>query len=152
MTASLAPEGLLSFRGFRRMGGSSVIQPEATITEQAPSWLDAARECASLVELERDWDSYGGRPVHQSIAQAATNLILQLGRPGVPSPTVVPTARGGIQLEWHTSKVDLEIEVISPGRLSALFEDHENGQQWEREFDSDLTLLVKAVDRLAEAR
>jgi hypothetical protein len=53
MTASLAPVGLLSFRGLRKNESSSVIRTEATLSDQIPAWFDAvARKCASLVELE----------------------------------------------------------------------------------------------------
>lgn len=153
MTASLAPIGLLSFRSLGKMPSSTVIRNEATLTEQVPPWFDAVvRTCAAFVELERDWDSYGARPVHESIARAAGDLLLQLVRPSVPAPTVVPTPSGGIQLEWHTPSVDLEIELASAGRLSAIFEDRSTGQEWERQFESDLGLLVSAVGRLSETR
>lgn len=153
MTASIAPIELLSFRGLRKTESSSVIRAEATLTQQRPAWLDAvARKCASFVELEDNWDSYGGRPVHESVAQAASDLLFQLVRPSAPAPTAVPTSRGGIQFEWHTPAVDLEIDLASPGRLSAVFENRTTGEEWEHQFQSDLTLLVKAIGQLSEAR
>jgi hypothetical protein len=48
--------------------------------------------------------------------------------------------------------VDLEIELASAGRISALFENRTTGQGWEHEFESDLRLLVEAVDQLPESR
>jgi hypothetical protein len=153
MTASIAPVALFSFRSIRKAESSSVIRPESTLTGQIPAWFDAvARKCVSFVELENNWDSYGGRPVHESIAQAAANLIVQLVRASVPEPTVVPTSGGGIQLEWHTTTVDLEIELASAGRISAVFEDRTTGREWEHEFQSDLSLLVEAVGQLSESR
>ena len=153
MTASLAPVGLLSFRGPEKTASSSIVRPDATLTERAPTWFDAvARKCFSFVELENNWDSYGGRPVHESVAQAAADLLSRLARPFTAEPTVVPTSGGGIQIEWRTSKVDLEIEFASAGRISALFENRATGQTWEEEFESDLGLLVEAVGQLTASR
>jgi len=153
MTATLAPIEFLSFRDLRKAESNSVLRAEATLSEQRPAWLDAvARKCASFVDLENNWDSYGGRPVHESVAQATSELLLKLARASSPAPTVVPTARGGIQLEWHTASVELEIDIASPGRLSAIFENRATGEEWEREFQSDLSQLVNAIGQLPAAR
>jgi hypothetical protein len=153
MTATLAPIEFLSFRDLRKAESNSVLRAEATLSEPRPAWLDAvARKCASFVDLENNWDSYGGRPVHESVAQATSELLLRLARASSPAPTVVPTARGGIQLEWHTPSVELEIDIASPGRLSAIFENRETGEEWEREFQSDLSQLVNAIAQLPAAR
>ena len=153
MTATLAPIEFLSFRDLRKTESSSVLRPEATLSEQRPAWLDlVARKCASFVDLEGDWDSYGGRPVHESVAQATSDLLLKLARASSPAPIVVPTSRGGIQLEWHTPSVDLEIAVASAGRLSAAFENKATGEEWERDFQSDLSQLVDAIGQLPAVR
>lgn len=153
MTATLAPIEFLSFRDLRKTETTSVLRPEATLSEQRPAWLDlVARKCASFVDLESNWDSYGGRPVHETVAQATSELLLKLTRASSPAPSVVPTARGGIQLEWHTPSVDLEIAVASAGRLSAVFENKMTGEEWERDFQSDLTQLVDAIGQLPTAR
>jgi hypothetical protein len=153
MTATLAPIEFLSFRDRRKAESSSVVQAEATLSEQRPAWLEVvARTCASFVKLEPNWDSYGGRPVHESVAQAASDLLLQLSRASSPAPIAVPTARGGIQLEWHTPAVDLEIDIASAGRVSAVFENKTTGEEWERSFQSDLSQLVSAISQLPAAR
>ena len=153
MTATLDPIEFLSFRNLRKAEATSVIRADATLSEQRPTWLDAVtRKCASFVELERDWDSYGGLPVHQSVAQATSDLLLRLARPSSPAPTVVPTSRGGIQIEWHTPSVELEIAIASPGRMSAVFENRATGEEWEHDFQSDLGKLVEAIGQLPAAR
>lgn len=153
MTATLAPIEFLSFRDRRKAESNSVIRADATLSEQRPAWLDVvARTCASFVDLESNWDSYGGRPVHESVARATSDLLQRLARASSPAPTVVPTARGGIQLEWHTPSVDLEIAIASAGRLSAVFENKTTGEEWERDFQSDLSDLVSAIGQLPAAR
>jgi hypothetical protein len=152
MTAGFASIGLLSFSGLRRAESNSVIRADATLTDQRPPWFEAlARRFDSFVDLEMNWDSYGGLPVHESVAQAARDLILRIVPLSAPAPIAVPTSRGGIQFEWHTRDVELEIEVASPGRLSAVFENRMTGEEWERQFESDLSPLVEAIGQLPES-
>ena len=50
----------------------------------------------------------------------------------MPRPAVVPTVKGGVQLEWHANGLDLEIE-ISPDSGGSIFYEHEKGDTIERE-------------------
>jgi len=38
--------------------------------------------------------------------------------PTTPPPIIVPTVRGGIQLEWHTKGIDIEVYVDSRDSVS----------------------------------
>jgi len=74
--------------------------------------LDAVtRRINELLELDSNWDSYGAARVNPIVAEQAVFLISALLDTGVPEPTIVPTVKGGLQLEWHTGGVDLEIEL-----------------------------------------
>jgi hypothetical protein len=153
VTATLADEGLMSNLKLRKGPPSSVMRSEATISVLVPPWFaELDRELMSLVNLEANWNSYGARPVHESTVRAASDLLRQLIRPSVPGPAVVPTSGGGIQFEWHTDDIDLEIELASAGRLSAAFEDRASGEEWERDFSSDLGQLVAAINKLNPSR
>jgi len=66
-----------------------------------------------------------------------------------PAPAVVPTNRGGLQFEWHTRGIDLEIELQAPGRGSISYEDHQSENEWEQELTSDLTRLSAALSELS---
>lgn len=74
----------------------------------------------ALLQLGDGWDSYGAPRISRD-ALACTlgflNLLLQY-----PRGAVVPTGEGGIQLEWHTERIDLEIECLPSGQavLSAV--------------------------------
>lgn len=87
-----------------------------------------------LIELDENWNSYGAVPVNWECIVTAVEIVLQFFNDSTPSPSVVPTSAGGVQLEWHRGGADLEIEVPRKGELSIYFED-ENG---EREFSVDL--------------
>jgi hypothetical protein len=96
--------------------------------------------------------SYGGVPVQPSAVKATSAILFAYARPSSPPPTVVPTTRGGIQIEWHTPSVELETSVAPPSCISALFENRATGEEWERDFRSDLSELAKAIGQLPDAR
>ena len=96
-----------------------------------------------------NWDSYGAHPVNPECVSYALQLLRSTMQPDTPPPDVVPTSGGGVQIEWHTRGIDLEIEVVSPGRSSILYEDHREGTQWEGEITADLTHLRQLISTLS---
>ena len=99
-----------------------------------PPWLEPAiDELKALVQLPNDWNSYGARPVARWAAEETLIVLLETMDSATPQPIVVPTNRGGVQLEWHTEGIDLEIEILGSGQYSVLFEDRQSGDEWEQE-------------------
>ena len=45
-------------------------------------------------------------------------------------PQVVPRYNGGLQLEWHTGGVDLEIVIDPDGRPVSAWCEHVSGREW----------------------
>lgn len=112
-------------------------------------WLaPTAQALVDLLDLPAGWDSYGARPVDRRHVDAALRVLLLIMRHNTPAPSVVPTNRGGVQLEWHTGGIDLEIETLSTQELLVSFEDSTTGDEWEHKISSDLTRLVKCIARL----
>ena len=94
-------------------------------------FLSALRRAIELQQLPRGWNSHGAEPVSdvafgQTIAFLAGYLV-----PGVASPALVPTVRGGLQLEWHRQGVDIEVEVDPAGSVSWCAEDRRTGEEFE---------------------
>ncbi len=97
-----------------------------------PAWFNSLlTKIGQIGELEENWDSYGARRIDPRCAEATTNLLLSVLNSDTPKPFVVPTSRGGIQLEWHRAGVDLEVEVESPARVNVFFEDYREGTEEE---------------------
>lgn len=75
-----------------------------------PLYLDAIdRSRQALVDLAAlppNWDTHGGAPIGTQELRVAEIMAT------VP-PRIVPTSRGGIQLEWHTGDWDIEIELVA---------------------------------------
>lgn len=116
-----------------------------------PNWV--RRTVESLVEiasLQQNWDSYGARPPDRELLRSALALLLDAsGGKDLPAPVVVPVNTGGVQFEWHTRGIDLELEVRPEGRYYVFFEDALHGIEREGEFHLNLAPLMAALDELA---
>ncbi len=127
-------------------GGRLVISLE----DDPPAWLDPTAEAlAGLLHLTPNWDSYGARAIDPVHVYAALDLLVLVMQDDTPAPAVVPTNRGGVQLEWHTRGIDLEIETLSLHRQHVSFEDPATKDEWEGEVVSDLARLVDCIRRLS---
>lgn len=107
-----------------------------------PAWLRPTMEVlAQLLALPADWDSYGARRIGQAAVTSVLALLREVMPDDAPAPQIVPTAAGGVQMEWHMRGIDLEVCVRPTGEGWVLFEDLETGEEWEG----------PAPDRLAAA-
>jgi len=107
-----------------------------TIEGETPAWLPPTVEkLAHILTMEPGWDSYGAEKIEPGCVVSAIMIALEVMRDDTPAPTVVPTSCGGVQLEWHTGGIDLEIEIRSSSVIFASYEDT-SGVSWEeRVFD-----------------
>lgn len=127
-------------------GGEFVVE----IDGAPPAWVTpTVSALGRLLSMPHNWDSYGARPIDHANVGAAIELAFALMIDGTPAPAVVPTSGGGVQLEWHTRGIDLEIEIRSPSRISACFEDQRTGAAWEAEQLNDFGRLRDALRELA---
>ena len=91
---------------------------------RSPSWLpEAVASLNSLLALGENWDSYGACTVSEEVALVTLRLLQSVMGEQTPLPSIVPTPSGNIQLEWHKSGIDLEVEFTINGDYSISFED-----------------------------
>lgn len=81
--------------------------------------LDRMREFLSLGE---NWNGYGERPIHDSAVKRAVDVLNEIC-PSGPAPSVVPTARGGLQIEWAAEDFEIEVEIPPSGPALVLIVD-----------------------------
>lgn len=125
-------------------------QHALVLQQPLPSWSHGLLwKISELGDLETGWDSYGARPVDPECAAAAVDFLLDLLDSSTPQPSIVPTSRGGIQLEWHRLGADLEIEIESPARFHVFFEDERTGEETEVTLTDNLLPLMPLLDRLS---
>lgn len=98
-------------------------------TGREPSWLRSVVELvAELLSLAPGWDSYGAAQVSLRAAQSAIQLVLRLSNEnGVEPPAIVPTSRGGLQLEWQRMRRIVEVEISAVGPAVLFVADAERG-------------------------
>ena len=115
-----------------------------------PAWVEPTlKTLGQLVLLRPGWDSYGARPVDPARAWAVWPLLTSVMREDSPPPAVVPTGRGGVQLEWHTGGVDIEVEVTATGLVDVSCEDPTTGETWDEEGVTDFAPLAAWVKKLS---
>jgi hypothetical protein len=112
----------------------------AMSTVAAPEpWMQPVLDAFNvLLGLKPGWDSYGAPRVKPEAGQAAFDLLRDIMRARTPVPSIVPTADGGVQIEWHIKGVDLQIEVRSPTQITACFEHHASQDNWEKDLAGGL--------------
>lgn len=129
------------------VGGGLIEVAKAT----PPGTIEAITEICALGNLQANWDSYGALPIDRQCMVTAILLLLTTSRPKTPPPSVVPTVRGGVQLEWHRGGIDLEIEILSPSQIRVSWEDARTGQTTEQTLAGDFAPGVAAIEKLSAA-
>ena len=98
---------------------------ELIFTQAPPAWSSAVlSELVGLLELPEGWNSYRARRVDFDAVKHAVDLLFNVADRHTPRPSIVPTARGGVQIEWHGEN-DVEIEVAQNGSIEFSSGDHE---------------------------
>ena len=101
-------------------------------------WLPAVRDkIQGCLELPADWDSYGGGPVDDGLAAAATTIAEYMGAIGFSRPDVCPQSSGGILFEWQESDKLLTIDLDGVAGFSFAYESSEKP-----ELEGDIEDLV----------
>jgi len=125
-----------------------------TVSREAiPAWLaQTEEEIQAFLRLPENWNSYGARPIAPHTLRAAMELLNDIVRSDTPRPIAIPTAGGGVQFEWHTRGIDLEIEIDAAEQVGVFYADPAADEEWELVLGSEeLTPLCKPMERLSHA-
>lgn len=125
-----------------------------TRTSTQPWHSDFREKVSALSSLKAGWAGRGSVPVEHHIFYAVENYlgIALAGTANPVLPYLVPTADGGLQIEWHRDSLDLEVLFTSEGQIQALVEDRERGLEIEKEGDAALDILLRYAPRAAQER
>lgn len=94
-------------------------------------WLeDSQNQLHQLSKLPENWDSYGSSRIKPTSVEKTADLLIDLAKFGMPTPSIFPVSGGGIQLEWQKGKRELEIEILPNGEIEFL-KVYENGEMQE---------------------
>lgn len=111
-------------------GGELKLSLSGSGIEPSDLWhcMDALKR---LTMLPPNWDSYGAKPVTRATAKRALPTLANVVSNRIPLPAIVPMHQGGLQLEWHSDRADIELVFPSVGEPSYSFADHEGGEEGE---------------------
>jgi hypothetical protein len=103
-----------------------VVPRELQESQNTPTYRAVEARTQRLLRLENDWDGYRSkspakRPANYGLRFLADAIgVLSDFGIEVPTPFVVPTPSGGMQLEWQVGKRELELEIPESGRFEFL--------------------------------
>ena len=114
-----------------------------------PRWLQPT--IRRMLTLPWDDDNWNGdaRPTDPAAAANLLILLASILDDAAPTPIIVPTWRGGVQAEWHTNGVDLEIEVDPTEPAQYFFFGHTDEEEYEEPVAGNLEQLVMLAGRLS---
>lgn len=96
-----------------------------------PELAEIALELKELLCLPDNWDSHGSGPVTATAVHTTLRLLAAYRwSRELPIPTVSPTSRGTVVLEWGGDEAGVEIECGADGSLNVLV-DNSPGIGWE---------------------
>ena len=114
-----------------------------------PRWLQPTiRRMLTLPWDDDNWND-DARPTDPAAAANLLILLASILDDAAPTPIIVPTWRGGVQAEWHTNGVDLEIEVDPTEPAQYSFCGHTDDEEYEEPVAGNLEQLVGLAGRLS---
>jgi hypothetical protein len=117
---------------------------------EEPAWVvPTLNALVEALALPDNWDSYGAYRVDLKCFEPALQALRLAMRGDTLPPTVVPTVRGGIQFEWHTRGIDLEIEISPTGHPYVSYVNRRDETEWEGELNFNLGRLRDVMLRLS---
>ena len=170
---SLAEAAILSARSLNSAATSDVLARPVVISEEkgprvsirrqdsnifvdvhisgptSEFFVKSVAQVVDLLSLPKGWNSYSAKPIQSRNAVRAIELLFQLRETSAPPPIVVPTAPGGIQLEWHANGIDIEVYINSPDDVTFFAEHLESGDSVEQPVDADAHDLKSWVQRVS---
>ena len=112
------------------------------------SLVKSVEGVVDLLGLQAGWNSYSAKPIEPRNAIRAVQLLFELLGSVTPPPIVVPTVRGGIQLEWHTQGVNIEVYINSPTDISFFAEQLGSSESTEQPLASHEDELKSWLERI----
>lgn len=119
------------------------------VTSKLPAWLEVVEDRFNEVMRFSKVGNHG-LPISPHAIVSALQLLGRIMSPDSIAPLVVPRYNGGIQLEWHTNGVDLEIEIEPEGKLVSAWCEHTSGREWEDEGELRISRIRKELSLLVQ--
>jgi hypothetical protein len=112
--------------------------------------IEVQARLLKYVQMQKGWDSYRAPPIGWDTGLFALFVLNDVMRTRTPIPQVIPSAVGGVQLEWHEKGVDLELHITAPYQCELWFQDHRDphGVPISVELTDNFSALLKPIELL----
>lgn len=129
------------------MGSSAPTSTLQIIGAGAVGWLEPV--ASQVVRLMSALDRESGPQEVSDFAWQRVGQFLQLFMQATTlAPILVPTAGGGLQLEWHSRGWDVEVEIPPKGAVALVIEGAD-GTDWEGPLQEGISVFGKALQALS---
>lgn len=108
-----------------------------------------ASRLKDLMSLENGWDGPDSVPASKENADFALSVTRELFREKVPAPSIFPIGDGTLQIEWHCSGYEVELDVVAPNDINAGRLHISSGDEDDINVAGDLAILSSWIDDLA---
>jgi len=117
--------------------------------EPRPTWfMPVLQGFANLATLTDSWDGSGASKINGATINRALRAIEQLLPQDAPAPSIVPIPDSGLQIEWHRSHRDLEIEFSPTGAIEFYYFDENTEEEHEGPVGPNFANVRKYLDRI----
>lgn len=95
------------------------------------------------------WDGYGSEPIGEDVRSFALHILYSSMSSDQMAPSIVPISGGGLQLEWHTQRGDIELEISRPYQTELYVSFEDERPPVEKALGADFSELTKALKEIA---
>lgn len=107
-------------------------QESAQVDLRVGAWVrEVSERFDYLLSLPLGWDGHQAVPIKNEHALAAGKFLSVVMAPDTAAPAIVPTADGGVQVEWHQGGVDVEMFFGDCDDDALYVHDVASGKEWE---------------------
>lgn len=110
---------------------------------------DAGARLVHLMSLNVGWDGSDSPAVRSEIATFAWSALSSIMTSKTPIPFIAPVSGGGVQLEWHTDGLDIELYIPQPSKAELYIEYQDGREPVEEDITSDFESLSSAIREIS---
>jgi len=140
--AAFDEEAMISRRPRPVYDAEAFTQTKVRVPMHRSVWMrELHTRFEEVTSLSRNWDGYRGKAVSFRVASFAASLLERLCNEDVPAPSLVPGSDGSLQIEWHRSGYDVEIDIRAPLDVECYRNNIHTREEDELQLTTDFTSL-----------
>jgi len=116
-----------------------------------PDWLFSTLDLLQkLYDLSPNWDGYDASKIDIKSLESTLKFLMEILPSNAPTPAIIPTPNGNVQIEWHERGIDLEIEIRTHGVHDYYFCDIQKNIEVEKIFTGNVAPLREYIETLVQ--